>query len=348
MVVPRLFSFPWLGRSGNMRHPRHMGFQYSPNPNCPFKDHLDDGDTHCYSYFDDNSGYDVLAENVSGHAGWLADIGGVEFDDIVPTSTPDLLLPPYIPALPKGGSKALLAGNQPPIVAVFLCDIVSAKLHRYPTSLKERFGLSGDTKIILFAYGKDQLIEDLWPKRDDFYDQVQRLGFDLVTGINYSVWHTQPHEERLVNVKRSLITFSEMQKRGIPAIPHIYWSGEKDLARWADWLNHYPFVGIVAVDLQTEKKLKGWNEAVDELALYLLPKLDHDVRFIITGPSRSKKIRRLTTLLGGSLTVSNKDVAISSLAHQDLRIDGNSHDRYIPISSAIHFRSNLKFFSALI
>lgn len=325
-----------------MRHPTHRGLQYTPNPSCPFRIHLDDYDTHCFSCFDDNLGYEVLAEDVVGHAGWLADIGGVEFDDIIPMTTPNLLLSSYVPVLPKGGSKVLMSGIQPPIVSVFLKDIVSAKLHKFPSSLKERFGIGEETKVILFAYGKDKLIEDLWPKREVFYSEIKRLGFDLVTGINYSVWHSHPHEERLVNVKRSLVTFSEMQKRGIPAIPHIYWSGKKDFLRWAEWLNRYPRVRTVAIDLQTERKLKGWNEAVDELSKYLLPNLDHEIHFIITGPSAAMRILRLKELLADHLTISNKAVAIGSLAHQDLAKKGNSHDRYVRIAPSRLFQANLR------
>ncbi len=329
-----------------MIHPRQINFQYTLNPRCPFSHYLDPGDTHCFNHFDSNGGYEVFCENIPSYASWLADIGSVDFGDIVPNSTPELILPEYIPTIPKGGGRQILQDSSLPFIAVSLGDIVSKKMHVFPISLRERFGIPIVTKVILLAYGKDNLIESIWPDRGKFYEQITRLGFDLVTGINYSVWHEQPHGERLINIKRSLVTFSEMQKRGIPSVPHMYWSGQRDLERWAEWLNENPQIGIVATDLQTERVHKAWELSIDELGKYFVPLLDHSVHFLVTGASATDRQDQLRSLFNDRVTITNKFVAIKSLSHQRLYLNnGLMSGRYERTNRASLFTTNLASFS---
>lgn len=326
-----------------MIHPAQQSFQYAPNPRCPFCDYLDPGDNHCWSHFDGNNGYQVFCENNPIYASWLADIGGVDFGDIVPLPTPDLYLPPYIPTIPKAGGKRIISEGCPPFVSVSLGDVVSKKHHFLPVSLRERFGIPPEVKILLQAYGKDALIESIWPKREDFYIAIGKLGFDLITGINYSVWHEQPHAERLINVKRSLVTFSEMQRHGLPAIPHMYWSGRRDLERWAEWLNNNPQVGIVATDLQTERTHKVWDTSVEELSLYFVPLLKREIHFLVTGASTIDRVAEVRNLFSNAVTISNKYLAMMSIFNQELFFDrGVERKTYLPNAQPYLFSTNLE------
>lgn len=325
-----------------MRMPIQRSFQDVQNKQCPFGAYLDPGDTHCFTHYDSNGGYQVLSENDSRYTQWLADVGSVDFGDVVPLATPDILLPNFIPVIPKCGGRGILKEVDLAYVAVTLSDLITSKLHQFPTDVRDRFDIPKGTKVILLAYGKDKFIEPIWPDRDNYYEQIAKLKFDLVTGINYSVWHEQPHAERLINVKRGLLTFSEMQSYGIPSIPHMYWSGRKDLERWAEWLNNNPQVKLVATDLQTQRLDKVWDVALDELVNYFAPNLKTQVHFLVTGASTTKRKVELAKAFPGGVTISNKNVAMESMFHQQLEEDGRAiKNGYINLPKSTLFSRNL-------
>lgn len=260
---------------------------------CPFSDLIEVDDDHCFS--DDKVGYECLAEDHPDWPKWVADVGGLGFSDIKARPGPDLQLPSFIPVVRRGSQKILKEIDYP-FVGVSLGDIVTGKSLSTPDEVRGKFGISKSTKIVLLCFGYDNLIERIWTDKRVVLPKIAALNFDLVTGINYSVWLDQPHLERLFNLKRSLITFKEFQELGVPAIPHIYWFGQRDILRWCEWLSNNNNVKFVAIDLQTERKDRIWNQTLDDLKFFV-SNLDRKIHFLIIGPSVTKRIEQLKTIL---------------------------------------------------
>lgn len=273
-----------------------LGFDDQRSDDCPFKDLLDEWDNHCTPIAEGE--YEVLSEgNPLLLNEWLQDVRGVQFFDVVAKPIPEIELPAFIPVIAEG-SKTIVEGNSLPFVAVMLGDIISPKELLEAKNVRKRFGISSDTKILLLAYGEDPFIERIWTyrKQKDLFRKILDLGFDLVTAINYSIWLDQPHAERLVNLKRSLLVFEEIQCCGINAVPHIYWSGHKDLERWRDWIKSNPCVKTVAINLQTEREEFIWQQTIDDLT-YFRSILENPVNFLITGASKPSRIKQLREIL---------------------------------------------------
>jgi len=244
----------------------------------------------------------MLAEGDLRLPQFLADVKGVTFNNVKarPARLPSL--PSFVPVVRKG-SRSLLAKMDFPFVAVSLGDVISEKKLSIASDIRKKFGVGKNTKIILLSYGSDPLLENIWTNRREVLSKIALLDFDLITSINFSIWLPQPHAERLINLKRSLIVFEEMQNLGLPAIPHLYWSGKKDLLRWAEWINQNKEVKTIAINLQTLRSNKDWGRSIDELQI-LSPALNRPLHFLITGPSTTKRVNQIANLFP-CLTISN-------------------------------------------
>lgn len=225
---------------------------------------------------------------------WLRDVRGAGFNNISARSTPLIKMPVFIPTIGHGDKK-LLCGNSLPFIAVSLQDIL------FPTKLslrnvQGRLSVDRGTKIILLCYARDRVLERIWLDRRAVFEKIAALRFDLVTALNYSVWLDHPHAERFINLKRSLITFEELQSVGVPTVPHIYWSGLKDLERWRDWLSANKCIQTVAINLQTERQRHIWTQTLNDLRFFVSI-LDRPLHFLITGPSQPYRIEQLQLVL---------------------------------------------------
>lgn len=278
------------------------------NPNCPFTDFLDPNDTHCYNSITGRD-YDVLSEDNMDIASSFARIGGPDIDDIIITSpTPDIQLPSFVPVI-TNSSGYLLPKNITLTYGVNLNKIPNYWKNLKARNIRDILQVPSNAPLILFCYGKDSLIEEIWPKRDEFYKWVSKQNFNLVTGINYSIWDNHPHGERLYNLKRNLLTYDEMRKVGIPAVPHIYWYGEKDIERLQIWINNNPKVKTIAINTQTHYQ-RDWEIFYEQLRVFTQD-IPEDIHFIISGPTTRKKIAQLKVLLP-NITIANSKCALNA------------------------------------
>lgn len=277
--------------------PKQLALWSQRSDSCPFLDFIEEEDENCFSFDHYRNGYEVIGEDHVDFAKWMADIGNVGFDNIVGQATPNLNLPSFIPVVTRGSGKILNGIIPPEFVGVSLGDVVNEKTLEAPDEIRKKFGIDQKSKIVLLCFGKDNLIEKIWTERRSTFSKIASLGFDLVTGINYSIWFDQPHSERLINLKRGLIIFKEFQDLGIPAIPHIYWFGDKDILRWCNWLNSNPNVKTIAINTQTEKSDKVWQKTIKGLELFMSHLVNKEIHFLITGPSRPKRIDQVKNIL---------------------------------------------------
>ena len=317
---------------------------FTRNPNCPFVGLYEDNDDKCFSLLERN-GYEEISEDHPEFNNWLAEIGGVLFENKIAKPTPTIKLPPFFPTINRGG-KGLIADAYESFVGITLNDVISLKKLIVASDIKTILGLPIKTKVVLLAFGKDLLIENVWPNRHGIYKQLLSLGVDLITSINYSVWFSQTHSEHLINIKRNWLTFHEMQSYGLPAIPNIYWYGKKDLSRWADWLNENHQIETVAINLQTLRTKDSW-ETVDDLK-FLVKQIDHEIQFLIDGPSVPERITYIRNILP-RVSFTNK-FCFSSASNGTMisQVGGNFLRQYKPLSRKYIFRQNSNFYKNLI
>lgn len=299
---------------------------------CPFKDYLDDWDCQCSDSWGENK-YEVLFDDAPDLDQWLAEVRHVSFDDVVPQHTTKFDLPSYIPTI-KHGSKKLLEGVPSDFVAININDLISPKELHITENLWSRYGASKEMKFVLFGYGEDDLLERVWRQREKIVEHIAQLGFSLVVPPNYSIWLDQPHAERLINIKRSLIFMEELQNKGIPSIPNLYWSGRRDLERWSKWIKTNA-VKNIAINLQTHRNNKEWTQAISDLR-YFSKLISPDVHILITGPSVEsrisdvKKIFLHITLINGKSSrnaASGIELSISMDTMQIIEKPGRMHRR---------------------
>lgn len=297
-----------------MNQPQQVGFDDIPLKGCLMTSLLEEEDSKCTLFGKSPEEYDVLTCDDPRLMQFYADVRGFSFENLIPREVECLNLPAYFPTIPIGSRILFTANGKLKYAGVGLNDFIKNPHIKTQDHLKKRLGIPSKTKIILLSYGKDQLIEEVWPNRKELYKRISSLGFEAVTAINYSVWLEQPHAERLFNMKRGLITFEEMQHYGINAIPHIYWYYKKDLLRWAKWLNSYPKVKMVAINLQTERSPKLWLQTLEEMR-FLLSLIKHKITFIISGPSTPSRIKDIKDVFA-NYSLTNTSCALKSSSGQ--------------------------------
>lgn len=289
-------------------------------PDCPFAYRLEDDDFHCSAAGINALGYDLVGEDSSDFALRLAEVNGIDFDDITITDPVNPDSPRYLPTVPKGSGK-LFRGYAPEYVAVGLKDVVSPRELKVVTDIHKKLGVSKKTKVVLLGFGKDKLLERVWPRDDRvrIFSEIAKLDFYAVIPPNYSIWDDQPHAERLINQKRSMIAYQELLMAGAKAIPHIYWSGLKDLDEYVRFLKRHPDIKTVAIDMQTLGREPDWQQAVADLR-YFASNIDSDMRCMIVGPSIPSRIEQIIKTLP-NVTIVNSTAAQSAVRRRVLADD---------------------------
>lgn len=314
------------------------------NPGCPHGDFIDDNDNHCDNHGMAPRGYAPLGEDSEDHDDQMAAVNGPYLDDVkaIPQALPTL--PAYIPVIPSHSGK-LMTSYTPEWVGVQLGRIVSGTKLNIAPDIHKRLGIRPGVKVVLLAYGLDALIENIWPERRRVLKEIAGLGFDLATAINYSIWDMHPHPEKILNVKRSLVTYQELQEFGVPAIPHIYWYGEKSMRLWANWLHQNDCVGTVAIDAQTLKQ-PDWERFIRELEQFV-QLVGRQLHYLVTGPAVAERIQQLRNVLS-SVTLTNTFSAMKAWKHRKLElVGGNIVDQRLDDEVGTIFPQNVGLYQHL-
>lgn len=266
------------------------------NPFCPYRGRLDPWDRHCFSFNAGQGGYEFIGEDHEEHDAWLSSIGGVGLEGVAGHALGNIDLPGFLPIAHTKGAKNIFAGYTPRYLGVHLAQVVTSRGLLVRDNLYDLMRLPRDTRVVLLTYGKDALIERMWPQRAAIFEQLKALNLYLVTGINFSSWDDHPHAERLINIKRGLLTYSEMLKFGLPAIPHLQWYSSRDLQEWLAWLRSND-VNLLAVNMQTLRRTLDWSRAIAELADFR-GRLPRPTRFLVTGASSFQRMAIAKEALG--------------------------------------------------
>lgn len=305
---------------------------------CPFHYRLEDDDFHCNAAGMNALGYDVTGEDSDDFALRLAEVNGVDFDDINITNPVNPTLPRYIPTIPKGSGK-LFRSYAPEFVAVGLKDVVSAKELKVVTDIHKKLGVSKKTKVIFLGFGKDRLLELVWSpvERRRIFAEIAQLDFYAVIPPNYSIWDDQPHAERLINEKRSMIAYKELSELGAQVVPHVYWCGRKDLDEYIKFFDRHPDIKTFAIDMQTLGRQPDWQQAMADLG-YFASKIGNDMRCVIVGPTTPLRINQIIRTLPG-VTIVNSAAAQGAVRRRILR-DDLTKDLLLDIEKTDLMRAN--------
>ncbi|MGA3049328.1 MAG: DUF4417 domain-containing protein [Terracidiphilus sp.] len=163
-------------------------------------------------------------------------------------------LPAYIPHIHHGSCRSGPLSSSFVALTTFDVSAPSAD-ERFdsPSHLRQYFGLSDDTRILLLSVAKDNRLEHHWR-----YSESQRLpqylaalGISHVTAPNFSFALNEPRPEHLVNRSRSLHEAERLAGAGLSVIPHINAFNQRDWNCWRDFLRDHPDLSMVCQEFQT-------------------------------------------------------------------------------------------------
>lgn len=322
---------------------KQIGLWEVPVSNCYFGALLEDDDNRCID-INPKQRNEVFSCNTPKTYQILSHIGGVGFN-VSAEPTPVLELPSFFPTLPSG-SQQLVSGIDLPYVGVSLGKILSKQKLNLADDIRKRIGVGPKSKLVLLSFGHDELIENAWPERHGVFKSLSNSGLCLITAVNYSVWFEDPHAERLINLKRSLLTFAEMQAVGLPTVPLLYWAGKKDLQRWLEWLEKNTCVKLVSLNLQTERAESSWHKTLEDIK-FLNDNLKRPMHFLINGPKTLRRINQLFSVVD-SFTLTTSFPALKAAYNKILKLVGDEiveEHSYMPVSEI--FRRNVDLYQMI-
>jgi Domain of unknown function (DUF4417) len=218
-------------------------------------------------------------------------IGGPDFDIPLDGAVNVPNLPPFVPPVEI---RSDLSGNlDSDVYFLTTKDVVGRRMN--PLSAEEvrsRLQLTADQKLGLLLFGKDDWVERLWNERSRLVPELAAGGFDFIGGPSYSTYVPRPRPEYFWATKRSLITVSELQQAGAPAIPRVAWITPYDALRFAYYLNQCPLVRHVVIDWTGSRSTKEWNRQLSNLG-YFDRATSRRLVYVINGPSRLDRVVEL-------------------------------------------------------
>ncbi|HVX58161.1 MAG TPA: DUF4417 domain-containing protein [Candidatus Saccharimonadales bacterium] len=317
---------------------------HARNPNCPHVEFIDDDDLHCNNHGMAPKGYVPLGEDSEDHELQFASVNGPYLETVKARHQPLPTMPSYIPVVPHGSGK-LCVQYEPEWVGVQLAEVVSGTKLNTAKNIRARLGVPTTTKIVLLSYGLDGLIENLWPHRRRVLKELADADIEVVTAVNYSIWDMHPHPEKVFNVKRSLITFEELQEFGQLTIPHVYWYGQKSMSLWAAWLNVNDCVKTIAIDAQT-LVAADWSKFIVELKQFIRL-VGRQLHFLITGPYSPHRVKELKSIVK-SMTITNTYAAMAAWSSRKLIYRNGVIERlYSDDDKSMIFKHNTELYSRL-
>ncbi len=256
---------------------------------------------------------------------FVDEVAGLDFLNVKDKAPATIQLPFFIPVVSRDFFSCNAKNINSDIIGVSLKDIFtyppkkySGKLHIGSLKIKKNIldnPLFQNKKVILFSSGSDTLIEKVWKqeKELDFSVELAKMGFELATAMNFSVFFGECPVDHAINLKRGLQYFAFLQNAGIQTIPHLYWANKFHLERWLEWLKENTQTNLVSINCQ-RSKLPDNCRIIAEGIKWLLEKTGGTVHFLLEGP-RKTLINQLTKY-HGYIHIAIKEPAMVSLFHK--------------------------------
>jgi hypothetical protein len=195
-----------------------------------------------------------------------------------PVKIPEL--PGYIPQC--RWKKDLVGRLEGPIYALRPKAILRQNGIKSAEEVRKHFQLRSTQQLVVLLFDHDPYLERFFDRQT--MGELAAAGYDLVISASFSVWSPRPRMHQLYNLVRSLALCVALQRQDVPAVPRVDWLIDYDIAKWASWLNQNRSVRLVAVDAQTSKQSRSWDQLVAGLNV-----LDREtggrLHYLINGPT---------------------------------------------------------------
>lgn len=165
--------------------------------------------------------------------------------------------------------------------------------------MREIVGLWSNQGLALMMFGKDQHLEEIWPRRHKIVEEIAECSYDFVGPPSYSALINHPPSEAIRNLKRSLHMFELLQEASVPTAPRLGWLSNADVRRAARWCDANPAVELVTLDLAIKHQAE-WRRQVQLLRLFD-DSTGRRMRYFIHGPNTENRLVELFSFLGGRL-----------------------------------------------
>jgi len=264
----------------------------------------------------------------------LLDVKGLEFSNVKSIIESSSQIPYFIPILSKRHFKYNIESR---FVGLTLKSIFKSYpiksnfiIHECKKNLKINLDVLKNNifrhkKVILFATGKDCLIEELWKEQINIqlFNKIKQLGLHASTSVNYSIMIGECPFSHCLNLKKSLITFESIQEIGLQCIPHIYWINIPQVRRWIAWLKNNPNIKLVNINCQLCKEKVYLNILSDGMGL-LLKELPY-LRILLQGPK--KKLLKAIRNFSNSIHIASSMPSDYAVNHRILNISNETFSR---------------------
>jgi hypothetical protein len=187
-------------------------------------------------------------------------------------------------------------------------------------TLAQRIKVGSGTKVGLLLFAKDDILEDLWRRRDRWIPTIASWQPDFVVAPDFSVWDGDPALGGQYNIVRSLRFYEALQRAGIPAIPHLFWGSQRQLDEWSAWLrDNVP--PVISMDVQCRGGAQ-FTRLLTDMRL-LRERLVAPTRLLVSGIGPTRDLARLVERWPDVTVTRNYVVEVAK--HVDLarRTDGS-------------------------
>jgi hypothetical protein len=195
-------------------------------------------------------------------------------------------------------------------------------LVRNAQEVKDRFGLTSSTKIIIFSAVYDQIIENFWKhvhSDPSLLATLSAIKPFAMTTPNYSMFSTFTRTTFLYNQKRILLSASYLQDAGIMPILHLNAYGKTFWDSWRDCLMDHPNLMAVAKEFGTGLKDSTQAEIHLQYLADLRQMLGRNLHLVaIGGRSKVDMIRRYFE----NFTILDADPYIKTIRRRRAFLDG--------------------------
>jgi hypothetical protein len=267
---------------------------------------------------------------------YLHEVDGLDFDTVKGRKS-SLSLPRFIPIIPRDFFDLPSEYIKARVVGISLTDLVRTRPRkrngrcklsqsklRIRKDVLQRSAFAGK-KVVLLMSGPDILIEDVWREMidSDFLKQLPRVGADLCTAINFSLFPGECPVAHALNLKKSLKSIEMLTRAGIPAVPHVYQLNTNHTQRWIEWLRMNPVVRLISVNCQfshDRESAKMQCAGVIALSKAIGPEL----RFLLEGPSKLVLNELAEKSCLDRVTVATKGPLIAARNHRLFHVRGLS------------------------
>lgn len=260
------------------------------------------------------------------YAKWVKEIGGYGSHRIGPMQQSDVRIPTYVPLVHHGYCRQSRLHAE--AVAVCPYNFLKQKRRRYVSnvqdqeSLRVKFKIADDAKLILCGTAKDKPLEAYWTHRraEQTMDLIAAINPDLYIAPNFSMFLDVPRHDNLFNIKRQLLCLSELSAAGVSVVPHISATMPHDWDNWRAFLAEHTDIQHIAFNFQTGYSNTDEAKIALNRLVRLQQTLGRDLSLIMIGGSQFLEVAMLNFV---RLTVIDSTPFMKTQHRQRLVMNGS-------------------------